>query len=82
MPLKKGKSNKVVKANIAELAGTKPGATRAKAIKTLAKKRGISTKKAKVIQAVAIAKNKAGLSRTKRKESNRKAVNKFRSKKR
>jgi hypothetical protein len=59
MPLKKGKSKKVLKANIKELISTTPSKSRAKGIKTLAKRRGISEKKAKIKQAVAIAYSKA-----------------------
>ena len=55
MPLKKGKSKKVVSANIAELTRTKPSKTRAKGVATLAKRRGISKKKAQQKQAIAIA---------------------------
>lgn len=59
MPLKSGKSNKVVSANIKELMTSKPGKNRAKGIATLAKKRGISKKSARQKQAVAIAMSKA-----------------------
>jgi hypothetical protein len=54
-----GSSKKTISKNIGELVGTKAGKTREKGIKTLAKKRGISTKQAKKIQAVAIAYSKA-----------------------
>lgn len=54
MPIKKGKSKKIASENIAELTRTKPGKTRAKGIATLAKKRGISKKKAQQKQAIAI----------------------------
>jgi hypothetical protein len=63
MPLKKGKSKKVVSENISELMTSKPGKTRAKGIATSAKKRGISKKKAKQEQAIAIAMSKAGKSK-------------------
>lgn len=58
MPLKKGKSQKVITANIQELMNV-PGKTRAKAVKTIAEKSGISTKEAQRRQAVAIALNTA-----------------------
>lgn len=54
MPLKQGKSQKTISANISELM-TKPGKTRAKAVKTIAKESGITTKEAQRRQAVAIA---------------------------
>lgn len=54
MPLKKGKSQKAISANIRELLTT-PGKTRTKAVKTIAEKAGISTKEAQHRQAVAIA---------------------------
>lgn len=59
MPLKSGKSKKVISENIKELTTSKPGKTRAKGIATLAKRRGISKKKAQQTQAQAIAYNKA-----------------------
>ena len=59
MPLKKGKSQKSISANIHELM-TKPGKTRSKAIKTLAKSQGITKKEAQRKQAVAIALSTAG----------------------
>lgn len=55
MPLKKGKNSFLF--NISKLLSERAGKTRSKAIKTIAKKRGISTKQAKQIQAVAIAKS-------------------------
>lgn len=55
MPIKKGKSKKTISSNISELVRTKPSSARAKGIKTLAKRQGISPKKAKQKQAVAIA---------------------------
>jgi hypothetical protein len=64
MPLKKGYSNKTVSANIKELVKDKPGKTRKKAIASIAKKQGISKKEAERKQAVAIALNQAGRSRT------------------
>jgi len=59
MPLKRGKSNKVITSNIKELMGKTPSSNRRKAIKTLAKKKGIKPKVAKQKQAVAIALSKA-----------------------
>lgn len=59
MPLKKGSSSKVISANVRELSTSKPSAARAKAIKTIAKKEGISPKKAKIKQAVAISYSQA-----------------------
>ena len=59
MPLKKGKSQKAISSNISELM-TKPGKTRSKAIKTLAKSQGITKKEAQRKQAVAIALSTAG----------------------
>ena len=58
MPLKSGKSQKTISANIKELM-KKPGKTRSKGIKTLAKSQGISTKEAQRKQAIAIALSKA-----------------------
>lgn len=57
MPLKSGRSKKVFSENVKEL-HKKPSKTRAKAIKTLAKKEGISLSEAKRKQAVAIAYSK------------------------
>jgi hypothetical protein len=64
MPLKKGSSQKTVSANIKELVKDKPGKTRKKAIASIAKKQGISKSEAERKQAVAIALNQAGRSRT------------------
>ena len=58
MPIKKGKSQKTITANIHELMNA-PGKIRAKAVKTIAEKSGISTKEAQRRQAVAIALNTA-----------------------
>jgi hypothetical protein len=57
--LKSGKSKKTISSNIKELVSSKPSAKRAKAIKTISKKEGISPKAAKVKQAVAISYSKA-----------------------
>jgi hypothetical protein len=59
MPLKQGKSQKVISANIHELM-TKPGKTRAKAIKTLVKSQNLTKKEAQRKQAIAIALSTAG----------------------
>jgi hypothetical protein len=68
MPIKPGKSKKVVSENISELMTSKPSKTRQKGIDTLAKKRGISKRKAQQIQAVAIAKSSARKSSKKSKK--------------
>ena len=65
MPLLKGKSKSVISKNIKELATSKPGAARKKGIATLAKKTGMTPKKAKMKMAVAIAYSKAGKSKKK-----------------
>ena len=60
MPLKQGKSQKVISANIRELNKKKSvGKSRRKAISTLAKRRRISPAKARRLQAVAIALGKS-----------------------
>ena len=64
MPLQKGKSKKVISANIKELTKKKGvGKSRKKSIATLSKRRGVSKAKAQRLQAVAIALSKAGKSR-------------------
>jgi hypothetical protein len=65
MPLKKGKSQKIISANISELMG-KPGAARKKAVKTISNKQGISPAAAKQKQAIAIALSTAGKSKPKK----------------
>lgn len=57
MPIEQGKSEATVSRNISELMTTKPSKARAKGIATLAKRRGVSQKRAKQIQAIAIAKD-------------------------
>lgn len=59
MPLLKGSSAKTLKKNIATLIREKMGSVRKKAVATIAKKEGITTKKAKIKQVVAIAYSKA-----------------------
>ena len=59
MPLQPGITKKIISKNISELTSGPASAKRRKAIKTLAKRRGISYKKAKVKQAIAIAVSKA-----------------------
>ena len=59
MPFKQGSSQQVKSFNIRELIKTKPGAVRAKGIRTLAKRRNISLRKAKILQAKAIGMDKA-----------------------
>lgn len=67
MPLKRGTSQKTISANIKELM-KKPGKTRTKGVLTSAKRLGISAKEAQRRQAVAIALNKAGKSKSKKKK--------------
>lgn len=55
MPILKGKSQKIRSLNIAELTKTKAGKVREKAIRTLMKRRNLSYRKAKQLQAKAIA---------------------------
>jgi len=64
MPLKSGKSQKAISTNIRELM-KKPGKTRSKGIKTLAKSQGISAKEAQRKQAIAIALSKVDKKRKK-----------------
>ena len=64
MPLKKGKSQKIISENIKELSKKKSvGKSRKKAISTLAKKRRISKAQAQRLQAVAIVLGKSRKSR-------------------
>ena len=67
MPLKKGKSQKTISGNIKELM-KKPSKARAKGVRTLAKKQGITRKEAQRRQAVAIALSAAGKPLRKRKK--------------
>tara|TARA_Y100000816_G_scaffold253452_1_gene205017 strand:+ start:1384 stop:1587 length:204 start_codon:yes stop_codon:yes gene_type:complete len=67
MPLKKGKSQKTISGNIKELM-KKPSKARAKGVRTLAKKQGITRKEAQRRQAVAIALRAAGKPLRKRKK--------------
>ena len=67
MPLKRGKSQKTVSANIRELVKKRPSKTRSKAISTIAKRTGESRSKARQRQAIAIALSAAGKSRAPRK---------------
>lgn len=55
MPLKKGKSKKVIKENIRELMRSKPGKSREKAIRTMMRRYGLSYEDAKRKLAVKIA---------------------------
>jgi len=64
MPLKRGKSQKTISSNIKELM-KKPSKARAKGVRTLAKKQGITRKEAQRRQAVAIALSSAGKKRKK-----------------
>ena len=60
MPLKKGKSQKIISVNIKELTKKRSvGKSRKKASSTLAKKRGVSKAQAQRLQAVAIALGKS-----------------------
>ena len=66
MPLQKGKSS--ISKNIKELMRKKPSKTRAKAVRTLAARDGISEKQARQRQAIAIALSAAGQTRRKKKK--------------
>jgi hypothetical protein len=67
MPLKRGKSQKTISKNIKELM-KKPSKARAKGVRTLAKRMGITEKEAQRRQAVAIALSSAGKPLSKRKK--------------
>lgn len=67
MPLKSGRSQKTISSNIRELMD-KPGKTRAKGVRTLSKRLGVSTKEAQQRQAVAIALSTAGVPKPKTKK--------------
>ena len=63
MPLKRGKTKKVISANIKELIKKPANKSRSKGINTLAKRKNITPKQAKRRQAIAIA-----LSKTRKKK--------------
>jgi|TARA_E500000178_G_C16760365_1_gene634521 hypothetical protein len=67
MPLKRGKSQKTISTNIKELM-KKPSKARARGVRTLAKRMGITQKEAQRRQAVAIALRAAGKPLSKRKK--------------
>lgn len=67
MPLKSGRSQKTISANISELM-KKPGKIRSKGVKTLSKRLGISKEAAQQRQAVAIALSTAGVPKNKTKK--------------
>jgi len=67
MPLKGGKSQKTISTNIKELM-KKPSKARAKGVRTLAKRMGITREEAQRRQAVAIALRAAGKPLPKRKK--------------
>jgi hypothetical protein len=67
MPLKRGKSQKTISTNIKELM-KKPSKARAKGVRTLAKRMGITREEAQRRQAVAIALRSAGKPLPKRKK--------------
>jgi len=67
MPLKRGKSQKTISKNIKELM-KKPSKARAKGVRTLAKRMGITREEAQRRQAVAIALRAAGKPLPKRKK--------------
>lgn len=54
MPLKKGSSIETFKKNMTELMKGDMSTGRAKAVQTIAKNRGVSVKKARQLQAIAI----------------------------
>ncbi len=62
MPLKSGKSQKTISSNIKELMN-KPGKTRSKAVKTIARQSGLTEEQAKQKQAIAIALSKAKIAK-------------------
>jgi len=67
MPLKRGKSQKTISTNIKELM-KKPSKARAKGVRTLAKRMGITREEAQRRQAVAIALRAAGKPKPKKKK--------------
>ena len=66
MPLAKGKSKKAIASNYKELTTGKVGKTRAKAIRTLAKRKGMTPTEARKYQAKVIALSTAGLYKKKK----------------
>lgn len=66
MPLKKWSSSQTISQNIKKLMDENPSKTRKKAIDTIAKKEGISKRKAEQKQAIAIAYDKAGKAKKKK----------------
>jgi len=59
MPLLSGKSSAIIGKNIRELVHTKPGKTRKKGMMTMARNMHITPERAKIMQAVAIARSNA-----------------------
>lgn len=70
MPLKKGKSKKIISSNIKELMTGEMGSARRKGMESMMKERGMSMEEAKHKQSIAIAYSKAGKSKKKGKMRN------------
>lgn len=68
MPIKKGKSKKVISQNIDELMIGQMGSARSKAVRTMMKKYGMTAVEARKKMAIAIAYSKAGKSKKKKKK--------------